>query len=327
MKKIIFMFAGLCVLAACQQQPAPESAEQKPAEEAAASVDEKWLTFEMVPAEEAAGEPTEYGLVALQEEPCDIKGYDCREVISKLPLTTEEPASEELAKEAYWNIPGGTKYVNPALDQMGMKITYYLMYRDGTTQYVLDDMVGIHIKSSLGETPDAGKITVKFKDGPSFAFNPVAEPEQPSEAAPVAAEPAPEAAPAAQEAPAATEEVPAAAQTDAACSYKGHNCWEIVALLGNTKEIRTPKENPTPEDLWTPDIITYENPALKELGMQVTFYTMYRDGGSTRYIIDDNMSVYTNNSIGADASQRGTKTIKFKDGRKFIYDPDGTLRP
>jgi len=60
--------------------------------------------------------------------------------------------------------------------------------------------------------------------------------------------------------------------------------------------------------------------------MKVTFFTMYRDGGSTQYVLDDEVAIHTNNSLAADISQRGTKTVKFKNGPTFVYNPDGTLK-
>ena len=171
MKKLFVMFTGLFILAACQQQQPDPAVEEKPAQETQAQqapkVDEKWLSYEVFDTNSMPDNtPMPAVLIAEQEQPCAIKGYDCREVIAKLTLTTEEPANEEIAngETPYWNVPGGTKYVNPALDEMGMKITQYVMYRDGgTTQYVIDDNVGIHTNLRLGDNPDYGKVTVKFK--------------------------------------------------------------------------------------------------------------------------------------------------------------------
>ena len=321
MKKLLIMFAVLGILTACQKEPAMQQNPQEtpaaqPAEQAQepAKVDEKWLTFETFDAQtNPDNTPMPPVLVPEQEQPCTINGYDCREVIAKLSITKEEPASEEVAngETPYWNVPGGTKYVNPALDEMGMKITQYLMTRDGSQLYVLDDNVGINIKSTVLDIPEKDKVFVKFKDGDTFTFRP-AEPIQPqTPAAQQTEQPAPVA-----------EEIQVSE-----CSIKGHDCWEIVEKLSATQEVRTPKENPTEEEsLWAPDVITYSNPDLESLGMKVTFYTMYRDGGSTRYVIDDEVSIHTNNSLAADISQRGTKTIKFKDGPTFVYSPDGQLQ-
>lgn len=321
MKKLFVMFAGLFILAACQQQQPVPAAEETSAQETKAQeptkVDEKWLTYEVFDTNSMADNtPMPAVLVPEQDQPCTIKGYDCREVIAKLTLTTEEPANEEVAngETPYWNVPGGTKYANPALDEMGMKITQYIMYRDGgTTQYVIDDNVGINTNLRLGDNPDYGKVTVKFKDGDTFTFRP-AEPIQPQ--TPVAVE----------EQPAAEQAQPVAQAQNDGCQIKGYACWDVIQKLGQTKEVRTPKENPTEEDLWQPDIITYENPALAAMGIKVTFYTMYRDGGSKQYVLDDEVSVRTNNAIAAPETEKGVTTVKFKNNDStFKYAPDGTL--
>ena len=120
------------------------------------------------------------------------------------------------------------------------------------------------------------------------------------------------------------EQITASAADDG-CKIKGYACWDVIQKLGQTEEVRTPKENPTEEDLWLPDNITYKNPALEAMGIKVTFYTMYRDGGSTQYVLDDEVAIRTNNAIAAPAEEKGTKTVKFKNGPTFKYAPDGTL--
>jgi len=341
MKKLFVMFAGLFILAACQQQQPAPAAEETPAQETKAQeptkVDEKWLTYEVFDTNSMPDNtPMPAVLVPEQEQPCTIKGYDCREVIAKLTLTTEEPANEEVAngETPYWNVPGGTKYVNPALDEMGMKITQYVMYRDGgTTQYVIDDNVGINTNLRLGDNPDYGKVIVKFKDGDTFTFRP-AEPiqpqtpvaveeqsagEQPVQEQPVAEQPV-------QEQPVAEQAQPVAQVQNDGCQIKGYACLDVIQKLGQIQEVRTPKENPTEEDIWTPDIITYENPALDAMGIKVTFYTMYRDGGSKQYVLDDEVSVRTNNAIAAPETEKGVTTVKFKNNDSiFKYASDGTL--
>ncbi len=104
------------------------------------------------------------------------------------------------------------------------------------------------------------------------------------------------------------------------CKINGHDCWAVVQKLGKTKEIRT--ENPDKDNIWAPDIITYENPDLKEWGIIVTQYTMFRDGGSTIHILNDNVSIRVNRSIGMQGTPAyGETTVKFKEtGDKFIYD-------
>ena len=109
------------------------------------------------------------------------------------------------------------------------------------------------------------------------------------------------------------------------CKINGHDCWAVVQKLGKTKEIRT--ENPDKDNIWAPDIITYENPDLKEWGITVTQYTMFRDGGSTNHILNDNVSIHVNRSIGMQGTPAyGETTVKFKEtGDKFIYDFTGKV--
>lgn len=105
------------------------------------------------------------------------------------------------------------------------------------------------------------------------------------------------------------------------CKINGHDCWEVVQKLGKTKEIHT--ENLDKNDIWAPDEVAYENPELAAWDIKVTFYTMYRDGGSTNYILDEKISIHTNHALGA-KERDGEVTVQFKDGRKFAYNPDGT---
>ena len=107
------------------------------------------------------------------------------------------------------------------------------------------------------------------------------------------------------------------------CKINGHACWDVVQKLGETKEIRT--ENPDKDNIWAPDIITYENPSLKAWGITVNQHIMYRDGGSTSTILNENVSIRTNRSIGMQNTPAyGMTTIKFKDTEEqFIYDSMG----
>ena len=103
------------------------------------------------------------------------------------------------------------------------------------------------------------------------------------------------------------------------CKIKGHDCWAVVQKLGKTKEVRT--ENPDKDNIWASDIITYENNDLKKWGITVTSYTMFRDGGSTIYVLNENISIRTNRSLGMRGTpEYGMTTIKFKEtGDYFIY--------
>lgn len=107
------------------------------------------------------------------------------------------------------------------------------------------------------------------------------------------------------------------------CKINGHACWDVVQKLGKTKEIRT--ENPDKDNIWAPDILTYENPDLTAWGITVTYFVMYRDGGSTDHVLNENVSIRTNRSIGMQGTPAyGLTTIKFKEtGDQFIYDSMG----
>ena len=114
-------------------------------------------------------------------------------------------------------------------------------------------------------------------------------------------------------------------EVDKDCKINGHDCWAVVQKLGKTKEIRT--ENPDKDNIWVADIVTYENPDLKKWGITVTQYTMFRDGGSTIHVLNDNVSVRVNRSIGMQGTPAyGQTTIKFKEtGKQFIYAFTGDL--
>ena len=114
-------------------------------------------------------------------------------------------------------------------------------------------------------------------------------------------------------------------KVDKDCKINGHDCWAVVQKLGKTKEIRT--ENPDKDNIWVPDIITYENKELKDWGITVSSYVMFRDGGSTAYVLNDNVAIRTNRSIGMQGTPAyGQTTIKFKEtGKQFIYDSTGEL--
>lgn len=109
------------------------------------------------------------------------------------------------------------------------------------------------------------------------------------------------------------------------CKINGHDCWVVVQKLGKTKEIRT--ENPDKNNIWAPDIVTYENPDLKKWGITVTQYTMFRDGGSTIHVLNENVSIRVNRSLGMQGTPAyGQTTVKFKEtGKQFIYNFTGKL--
>jgi hypothetical protein len=104
---------------------------------------------------------------------CKINKKDCWEIAQLLPKTKDVPAHPETAsEELWWNIPGGTKYENADLAKVGLTVTHYIMYRDGgSTVYVLNDEVSFSTNRRLGENPDYGVTTVRFKDGRTFKYD------------------------------------------------------------------------------------------------------------------------------------------------------------
>ena len=109
------------------------------------------------------------------------------------------------------------------------------------------------------------------------------------------------------------------------CTVNGHDCWKVVKLLPQTKEVPGGGEQPAADDIWAQPKVTYENAALKKLGLTVTSYTMYRDGGSTAYVVNDEVVFRTNRSIGM-PEKHGFVTVKFKGGPTYTYNPQGVLQ-
>lgn len=107
------------------------------------------------------------------ETSCTIKGVDCWQIVQMLDNTREAPANDEVAKTDWWNIPGGTKYLNADLDNLGLSITNHIMYRNGSfTDVIEGEGVGVGIKRDVAiGTSDYDTTTVKFKDGPTFNYD------------------------------------------------------------------------------------------------------------------------------------------------------------
>lgn len=105
---------------------------------------------------------------------CKIKGQDCWQIVQMLDDTQEVPANDEVAKQDWWNIPGGTKYLNAGLKDLGLTITQHIMFRDGgsTIDIIEGDEVPVSIRRYiiLG-TPDYDGALVQFKDGPAFTYD------------------------------------------------------------------------------------------------------------------------------------------------------------
>lgn len=109
------------------------------------------------------------------------------------------------------------------------------------------------------------------------------------------------------------------------CQINKKDCWKVAQLLGQTKEVPADPNTASQEAWWNmPNGVKYENEALTKMGLTVTRYMMYRDGGSTLYVLNDEVSFATNRRLGENP-EYGVTTVKFKDGRTFKYDADGKL--
>ena len=106
------------------------------------------------------------------------------------------------------------------------------------------------------------------------------------------------------------------------CTINGHDCWEVVQLLKQTKVISTPAPD-VPGEPWPHYTKTYENSALQAWGITVTEYDMFKDGGSTIHVLNDMVSIRTNRKIGSPRAEMGAVTLKFKDGSQFKYNRSG----
>lgn len=108
----------------------------------------------------------------------------------------------------------------------------------------------------------------------------------------------------------------------AACQINGHTCWEVIGLLDQTETISTPAPD-IPGEPWKHFSYTYKNSALQAWGITVTQYDMFRDGGSTIHVLNDNVTIYTNRNLGSPREEMGAVTLEFKDGTKFKYNVCG----
>lgn len=109
------------------------------------------------------------------------------------------------------------------------------------------------------------------------------------------------------------------------CKINKKDCWKVAKLLANTKEVPTNPETASEELWWNiPGGKKYENADLAKMGLTVTHYIMYRDGGSTIYVLNDEVSFATNRRLGENP-EYGITTVRFKDGQTFKYDKDGNL--
>ena len=109
------------------------------------------------------------------------------------------------------------------------------------------------------------------------------------------------------------------------CRIEGNDCWKIVQLLEKTKEVSLNTTVEKGENVWE-NPVKYENPDLASLGLEVSQCTTYRDGGSTVYILNDNVAIFTNRRLGKNP-QYGYTTVTFKENTsKFVFDQKGNLK-
>ena len=106
------------------------------------------------------------------------------------------------------------------------------------------------------------------------------------------------------------------------CKIEGNDCWKVAQLVNKTKEVYSDTET---DNIWQNNI-KYENPDLEAMGLKVTQHIMYRDGGTTNTIINNNVAITINRRLGPNPDY-GYTTIKFKEsGKQFIFDPQGKLK-
>lgn len=104
---------------------------------------------------------------------CTIKGIDCWQIVQMLDNTQETPANDEVAKQDWWNIPGGTKYINKDLEDLGLTITNHIMYRNGSYADVIEgEAIAVSIKRNVAiGTADYDGADIQFKQGPAFTYD------------------------------------------------------------------------------------------------------------------------------------------------------------
>jgi hypothetical protein len=108
------------------------------------------------------------------------------------------------------------------------------------------------------------------------------------------------------------------------CQVKGHDCWQVAQLLDKTQQTVLDTKQPQGEGTWQNNV-KYENPDLAAKGITVTQYIVYRDGGSTVYILDEEVAFFTNRRLGKNP-QQGYVTVTFKEsGEKFLFNEKGKL--
>ena len=104
---------------------------------------------------------------------CTINGHTCWEVIQLLGQTkiiqnqdTTEHPQEPWTHYIY-------TYENPALQDWGINVTNYDMYKDGgSTIHTLNNDVTIYTNRQIGSPRSAmGEVTVTFKDNTQYKFD------------------------------------------------------------------------------------------------------------------------------------------------------------
>ena len=89
-----------------------------------------------------------------------------------------------------------------------------------------------------------------------------------------------------------------------ACKIGGHNCWDVLKLFSLT----------------APETKEQRDEKLKKMGLSVTNFIMYRDGGSMDYELSDGTRFHINNSLW---DRSGNMTVKLTDGNTILYDAYG----
>ena len=112
------------------------------------------------------------------------------------------------------------------------------------------------------------------------------------------------------------------------CLINGHDCWNVVELLDKTKVIY-PTEIDANGRNWGRLISStpphYENPALKEMGIEIIKAGAFYDGGSRLYQFSNGIQIYFNEYAGNPNPERGFTTITWTNGQQFKFNERGYL--
>ena len=108
-----------------------------------------------------------------------------------------------------------------------------------------------------------------------------------------------------------TDSQPAVMQTD--CQINGHDCWEVVQGLKETKIILADPHN------------QYIIPQhLKKMGITIQDGDIIKDGGSLVFTLTNGINIFINQACCGDP-QYGFVTITWPDGTQKKFNPQGKL--